>query len=122
MKGIITAAGSGTRLWPITRIVNKTLLLAYDRPVIYYAIDTLVKSGVSEVMVVVQSAHISHFKELLGDGSIFGLKNLLLVACDHTLGMPYSIRQAKEWGGSEPVMVIPGDNIFLQDFARERFD
>lgn len=119
MKGVIPAAGSGTRLWPITKVVNKTLLHVYDRPVIYYVIDNLIKSGICEVMVIVPSAHFNQFTEILKDGKEFGLRNLELKTCDHTLGMPYSIRQAKEWGGREPIMVIPGDNIFLQSFTPE---
>lgn len=119
MKGIITAAGSGTRLLPITKIVNKTLLLAYDKPVISYAIQTLVISGVLDVLIVVQSSHLHQFRELLGDGKQFGLKSLTIVAKDHTLGMPYSIRQAKEWAKGESIMVVPGDNIFLQSFEKE---
>jgi len=119
MKGIITAAGSGTRLLPITKIINKTLLHAYDRPVIYYAIDALVKSGISDVMIVVPSDHFRQFEKLLEDGKKLGVSGLILEASDHSLGMPYSISQAKDWAGKEPVMVVPGDNIFLQSFARE---
>lgn len=119
MKGVIPAAGLGTRLWPITKIVNKTLLPVYDKPVIYYVIDTMVSSGIEDIMVVIPTTHVDQFEKLLEDGKKLGVKSLKIKACDHTLGMPYSIRQAKTWAGKEPIMVIPGDNVFFQYFADE---
>jgi len=119
MIGVIPAAGNGTRLLPITKIVNKTLLLVYDKPVIYYAIDVLVNSGIKDIVIIVPTVHLNQFEKLLEDRDTMGIRNLHIKVCDHALGMPFSIRQAKELAGKKPIMVVPGDNIFLSYFAKD---
>src|SRR5437016_4783305 len=76
MKGVILAGGTGSRLYPLTRITNKHLLPVYDRPMIFYPIETLVKAGIDEVMVVTGGNHAGEFLPLLGNGSEFGLRRL----------------------------------------------
>src|SRR4051812_38726351 len=76
MKGVILAGGTGTRMHPLTRITNKHLLPIYDKPMIYYPIETLVNAGISDIMVVTGGNHAGEFLRLLGDGREFGLKNL----------------------------------------------
>ena len=76
MKGVILAGGTGTRLHPMTRITNKHLLPIYDRPMIYYPIQTLVNAGIEDIMVVTGGNHAGEFLRLLGNGREFGLKRL----------------------------------------------
>ena len=73
MKGVILAGGTGTRLHPMTRITNKHLLPVYDKPMIYYPIETLVNAGIEDIMVVTGGNHAGEFLRLLGDGREFGL-------------------------------------------------
>jgi len=76
MKGIVLAGGLGTRLYPLTKITNKHLLPIYDRPMIYYPIQTLIDAGIKEIMIVAGGNNAGDFLKLLGNGSEFGLKHL----------------------------------------------
>src|SRR3974390_2021689 len=76
LKGIVLAGGSGSRLFPLTKITNKHLLPVYDKPMIYYPIETLVEAGLDELMIVTGGNHAGEFLPLLGNGSEFGLKRL----------------------------------------------
>jgi len=112
MKGIILAGGSGTRLDPLTRVTNKHLLPVYDRPMIYYPIQTLTDAGIRDIMIVSGKGHAGHFLELLRSGSDFG--------CSFSYGVqedPGGIAQAlglcEDFADREAVVVILGDNIFL---------
>ncbi len=113
MKGIILAGGSGTRLDPLTRVTNKHLLPVYDRPMIYYPIQTLVSAGITEIMIVSGKGHAGHFLELLRSGSDFG--------ADFSYGVqekPGGIAQAlglcEDFSDRKKVVVMLGDNI-LED-------
>ena len=101
MKGVILAGGTGSRLHPLTRITNKHLLPIYDRPMISYAIEALVKGGVTEMMLVTGGTHAGEFLRLLGNGEEFGIDRLF-----------YALGLAEHFVGGDRSVVLLGDNIF----------
>ncbi len=122
MKGIVLAGGTATRLFPLTIVTNKHLLPIYDRPMVYYPIETLAGMGVSAVMVVVGGKSVGDVVELLGDGSHFGLD--LTYRYQHgALGIAHAIGLARDFVGDEPFCCVLGDNILrgpaLAECARE---
>ena len=122
MKGIVLAGGTATRLFPLTIVTNKHLLPIYDRPMIYYPIDTLAGMGIREVMVVVGGKSVGDVVELLADGSHFGLE-LTYRYQRGALGIAHAIGLARDFVGDEPFCCVLGDNILrgaaLTDCARE---
>ena len=122
MKGIILAGGTATRLFPLTIVTNKHLLPIYDRPMIYYPIDTLAGMGIREVMVVLGGKSVGDVVELLADGSHFGL-DLTYRYQRGALGIAHAIGLARDFVGDEPFCCVLGDNILrgpaLADCARE---
>ena len=116
MKGIICAGGRGTRLNPLTKVVNKHLLPIYDKPMVFYPLETLLSMGIKEVTVVTSSHQMDQFKELLGDGSEFDCK-INYATQDESLGIANAIYQAKPFCQGEKVAVILGDNIYMEDIA-----
>ncbi|HVL54487.1 MAG TPA: sugar phosphate nucleotidyltransferase [Vitreimonas sp.] len=110
MKGIVLAGGTATRLFPLTIVTNKHLLPIYDRPMIYYPIETLAGMGIREVMVVVGGKSVGDVVELLADGSHFGL-DLTYRYQRGALGIAHAIGLARDFVGSDPVCVVLGDNI-----------
>ena len=118
MKGIILAGGTGSRLHPLTKVTNKHLLPVYDKPMIYYPLSTLVRAGISEIMVVSGRGHAGHFLELLGSGTEFGVR-LTYEIQETAGGIAQALGLAEGWAGDEPVAVILGDNIFQDDVCRE---
>ena len=110
MKGIILAGGSGSRLDPLTRVTNKHLLPIYDRPMIYYPIETLRGMGIREVMVVLGGKSIGDIVELLGDGADFGL-SLTYRYQREALGIAHAIGLARDFVGGDSFCVVLGDNI-----------
>jgi glucose-1-phosphate thymidylyltransferase len=111
MKGVILAGGSGTRLHPLTRITNKHLLPLYDKPMIYYPIQTLAEAGVTEVMLVTGGNNAGDFLRLLGDGREFGLKQLNYAYQERAGGIAEAIGLAEHFVDRDKVIVILGDNI-----------
>ena len=122
MKGIVLAGGTATRLFPLTIVTNKHLLPIYDRPMIYYPIETLAGMGIREVMVIVGGKSVGDVVELLGDGAHFGL-DLTYRYQRGALGIAHAIGLARDFVGDDAFCCVLGDNILrgpaLADVARE---
>jgi len=122
MKGLVLAGGTATRLFPLTIVTNKHLLPIYDRPMIYYPIETLAGMGITEVMVVVGGKSVGDVVELLADGAHFGL-DLTYRYQRGALGIAHAIGLARNFVGDEAFCVVLGDNILrgpqLAEVARE---
>jgi len=122
MKGIVLAGGTATRLYPLTIVTNKHLLPIYDRPMIYYPIETLASMGIREVMVIVGGKSVGDVVELLGDGSAFGL-DLTYRYQAGAQGIAQAIGLARDFVGDEAFCCVLGDNILrgpaLADIARD---
>jgi glucose-1-phosphate thymidylyltransferase len=110
MKGIVLAGGTATRLFPLTVVTNKHLLPIYDRPMIYYPIETLASMGIREVMVIVGGKSVGDVVELLGDGSHFGL-DLTYRYQAGAMGIAHAIGLARDFVGSDAFCCVLGDNI-----------
>jgi len=118
MKGVILAGGLGTRLYPLTKITNKHLLPVYDRPMIYYPIETLINAGVRDIMIVTGGKKSGDFLSLLGNGSDFGLKHLNYTYQKGEGGIAEALGLCEHWAAGEPVCVILGDNLIEKNIAR----
>lgn len=117
MKGVITAGGLGTRLYPMTKVTNKHLLPVYDRPMIYYPIEALINAGVEDIMIITGGNNAGDFIRLLGNGRDFGLKRLSYVYQEGEGGIAEAISLTRDFVGGERVAVILGDNIIEKNFA-----
>ncbi len=121
MKGVILAGGTATRLFPLTIVTNKHLLPIYDRPMVYYPLETLAGMGIREVMVIVGGKSVGDVVELLGDGHHFGL-SLTYRYQRGALGIAHAIGLAREFVGADAACVVLGDNVLrgpaLADVAR----
>jgi glucose-1-phosphate thymidylyltransferase len=111
MKGIVLAGGLGTRLLPLTKVTNKHLLPVYDRPMIYYPIQTLVNAGIREILLVTGGNSAGDFLKLLGNGKEFGLRHLDYTYQEGEGGIADALRLAEYFADGEPVCVVLGDNI-----------
>ena len=111
MKGVILAAGRGSRLYPLTKIVNKQLLQIYDKPMIYYPLSTLMLLDVKDIMIICSKHSLDAFKILLGDGSKFGI-NIEYSIQEKPNGIADAFLIAEDFIGDDNSMLILGDNIF----------
>ncbi len=111
MKGVVLAGGTGSRLFPITRVTNKHLLPVYDKPMVYYPIRTLVNAGIQEILLVTGGKNAGEFLRLLGNGKDFGLKHLNYTYQEGEGGIAEALGLAEHFADGEPICVILGDNI-----------
>jgi len=123
MKGIILAGGLGSRLRPLTKVTNKHLLPIYDRPMIYYPLQTLCDAGIREIMIVTGGNSAGDFLKLLGNGREFGLPHIAYTYQEGEGGIADALKLCEHFAGGEPVVVILGDNIVQNSIASyvERF-
>ncbi|MFT5198752.1 MAG: glucose-1-phosphate thymidylyltransferase [Planctomycetota bacterium] len=118
MKGVILAGGLGTRLYPLTKITNKHLLPVYDRPMIYYPIQTLVNAGIEDIMVVTGGKKSGDFLSLLGNGKDFGLKHLNYTYQEGEGGIADALGLAEHWAQGDSIAVVLGDNLIENNIAQ----
>ncbi|MBU2524520.1 NTP transferase domain-containing protein [Patescibacteria group bacterium] len=118
MKGIILAGGFGNRLKPLTEITNKHLLPVYNKPMIFYPLETLLSAGIKEVLVVIGPEYAGGFYSLLGNGSRFGC-NITYKCQEDALGIAHALNLASDFVGRDTMAVILGDNIYEENLASE---
>jgi glucose-1-phosphate thymidylyltransferase len=120
MKGVILAGGLGTRLYPLTHATNKHLLPVFDRPMVYYPIQTLTDAGIKDILVVVGGPHAGDFIRVLKNGQGLGLKHLEYAYQDSgDGGIADALKLAQEFADSDPIAVILGDNCTDADISKE---
>ena len=111
MKGVVLAGGTGSRLFPLTKITNKHLLPIYDRPMIYYPIQTLVDAGITEILIVTGGRNSGDFLRLLANGKQFGLKHINYTYQEGEGGIADALQLAEHFADGQQICVVLGDNI-----------
>ena len=115
MKGIVLAGGIGTRLYPLTRVTNKHLLPVYDKPMIFYPLQTLVDAGIRDILIVTGGQNAGDFLRLLQNGKEFGLQQLSFAYQEGEGGIADALRLAEPWAKGDKICVVLGDNIIEGD-------
>jgi len=118
MKGVILAGGEGTRLYPCTKLVNKTCLPLYDKPVIYYTIKTFVDAGLNEILIITGGEHAGDLLKLLGGGKELGLKEIHYTYQKEPKGIAHGLALAEDFADNGKIVLILADNIF-EDSIRQ---
>ena len=119
MKGIILSGGSGTRLFPLTKVTSKQLLPVYDKPMIYYPLQTLLSGGITDIMIIVAPEHAGDYLNYLGSGKDFGANvKFTYEVQDKPEGLAQAFLIAETFLDDQPVTMILGDNIFEDDFSQ----
>jgi glucose-1-phosphate thymidylyltransferase len=118
MKGVILAGGLGTRLHPLTKVTNKHLLPVYDKPMIYYPIQTLINAGIDDILIVTGGNNAGDFLKLLGNGKEFGLKHMNYTYQEGEGGIAEALRLAEFFASGEKICVVLGDNIIEKNIRK----
>jgi len=118
MKGVILAGGTGSRMMPLTKVTNKHLLPVYNKPMIYYPLQTLINAGIREILIISGPGHAGHFVNLLGSGKDFGVK-LSYEIQDEAGGIAQALGLAEDFADDDSIAVILGDNIFQDGFEKD---
>jgi glucose-1-phosphate thymidylyltransferase len=117
MKGIVLAGGIGSRLYPLTRVTNKHLLPVYDKPMIFYPLQTLVDAGIRDILIVTGGQNAGDFLRLLQNGKEFGLQQLSFAYQEGEGGIADALRLAEPWAKGDKICVVLGDNIIESDIC-----
>jgi glucose-1-phosphate thymidylyltransferase len=127
MKGVILAGGLGTRLYPLTKVTNKHLLPVYNKPMIYYPIQTLINAGIDDILIVTGGNNAGDFLKLLGNGKEFGLKHINYTYQEGEGGIAEALRLAEFFTSGDKICVVLGDNIIeknirgaVENFRRQK--
>ena len=127
MKGVILAGGLGTRLYPLTKVTNKHLLPVYDKPMIYYPIQSLINAGIDDILIVTGGNNAGDFLKLLGNGKEFGLKHINYTYQEGEGGIAEALGLAEFFASGEKICVVLGDNIIeksirkaVENFRRQK--
>jgi glucose-1-phosphate thymidylyltransferase len=118
MKGVILAGGLGTRLYPLTKVTNKHLLPVYDKPMIYYPIQTLINAGIDDILIVTGGNNAGDFLKLLGNGKEFGLKHINYTYQEGEGGIAEALNLAEFFASGEKICVVLGDNLIEKNIRR----
>jgi len=118
MKGVILAGGLGKRLYPLTKITNKHLLPVYEKPMIFYPLQTLINAGIDDILIVTGGNHAGDFLRLLGNGKEFGLKHLNYTYQEGEGGIADALALAEHFSDYEKIVIILGDNLIEGSIAQ----
>ncbi len=118
MKGIVLAGGRATRLMPLTKMTSKQLLPVYDKPMIYYPIETLIKAGIKDILIIIAPDYAGHFLNLLGSGREMGVRFSYEIQ-EEPRGLADAFIVGENFIGDDAVTMVLGDNIFDHDFSND---
>jgi len=118
MKGIILAGGTGSRMFPLTKITNKHLLPVFNKPMIFYPLECLVKAGIEDILIVTGGQHAGDFLKLLGNGSGFGLKHINYTYQEGEGGIADALSLAEYFAAGDKICVVLGDNLLGKSIGK----